>query len=311
MSALSRVGVLVKMRAIELRKAERVAREVRGSPVQKNADAGVVAAVDEFHEFRGRAVAASSGEIANCLIAPGTIEGMFHDGKQFDVGVAEIFDVGNELIAEFAVSEPAIVILGNATPRAEMDFVNRHGRFEPIFLGAAVDPLVVGPLVGVEVDDDRAGVGTQLRAEGVRIRFEGEHRALRANDFVLVDGAFAEFGNEEFPDSRRAASAHGIDAAIPVVEVADEADAARARGPNGEMNAADPFERFEVRAEFFVGVVVAAFSHEMEIKLAEKIGERVGVKSFDGFTVAGTKANAIGAGSWRALLRIRKRGFKE
>ena len=94
----------------------------------------VVAAVDKFHEFRGGAVAAGGGEVANRLIAPGAVEGMLHDGKQFDVGVAEILDVGNELIAEFAVSEPAIAFFGDATPGAEMDFVDGDGGFEPILL---------------------------------------------------------------------------------------------------------------------------------------------------------------------------------
>src|SRR5208282_6204943 len=101
MRALARVGMFVKVRAIELREAERVAREVRGSPVEKNADAGVVAAVDKLHEFSGGAVAAGGGEVANRLIAPGTVERMLHDGKQLDVRIAEIFYIRYELIAEF------------------------------------------------------------------------------------------------------------------------------------------------------------------------------------------------------------------
>ena len=55
----------------------------------------------------------------------------------------------------------------------------------------------------------------------------------------------------------------------------------------------------------------AAFAHEMEIKLAEKVGEGVGIESFDRFAVAGAVANAVRGGRWRALLRIGKRGFKE
>src|SRR5580765_5514556 len=121
--------MFVKVRAIELREAERVAREMRGSPVQKNADTGVVAAVNKFHELSGRAVAAGGGKIADRLIAPGAIEGMLHDGKQFDVRVAKILNVGDKLIAEFAVSEPAILFFGDAAPGAEMDFVDGDGRF--------------------------------------------------------------------------------------------------------------------------------------------------------------------------------------
>src|SRR5580700_9476839 len=134
MRALARVGVLVEVRAVELREAEGVAREMRGSPVQENADAGVMAAIDKLHELSGSAVAAGGSEVANRLVAPGTVERVFHDGKQLDVGVAKILDVGNKLIAKLAIGEPAVVAFGYATPGAEVDFVDGHGRFEPVFL---------------------------------------------------------------------------------------------------------------------------------------------------------------------------------
>src|SRR5580700_1888531 len=134
MRALARVGVLVEVGAVELRQSESVAREMRGSPVQKDADAGVVAAVDKLHEFGGRAVAAGGGEIANRLVAPGTVKGVLHNGKQLDVRVAKILDVGNELIAKLVIGEPAVVVFGDATRGAKMDFVDGDRRFEPIFL---------------------------------------------------------------------------------------------------------------------------------------------------------------------------------
>src|SRR5882762_9568756 len=108
MSALARVGVFEKMSAVELREAVSVAREVRGSPIEQDANAFLVAAVDKFLKIRGRAEAAGGGVIAEGLVAPGAVKGMLHDGEQFDVGVAEIFDVWNELVGEFAIGEPAI-----------------------------------------------------------------------------------------------------------------------------------------------------------------------------------------------------------
>src|SRR5258707_12352628 len=107
MSALAGIGVLVKVRAVEFSEAVGIAREVRGGPIEEDAQAGVVAAVDKLHEFSGRAVAAGGGEIADGLVAPGTVEGILHDGPQVDVGVAEVFYGGNWLIAQFPVGEPA------------------------------------------------------------------------------------------------------------------------------------------------------------------------------------------------------------
>jgi len=49
---------------------------------------------------------------------------VLHDGEQFDVRVAEIFYVGDELVGKLAVGEPAIAVFGDTTPGAEMDFVN-------------------------------------------------------------------------------------------------------------------------------------------------------------------------------------------
>src|SRR5260370_6373485 len=170
---------------------------------------------------------------------------------------------------------------------------------------------MVGPYVRIGIDADRAGIGAKFGAERVGIGFEREHGAACADNFVFVDGAFAELGGEEFTDSGRAARTQGIDAAIPVVEIANDADPFGAGSPDGEMHAADTFERFEMRAKLFVRVVVAAFAHEMKIKLAEKVGEGVGVEGFDRFAVGGAKANAIRGRGWGALLRVGEGDLKE
>src|SRR5215469_5718702 len=116
MRALARVGVFVEMAAVELREAVGVTREMRGSPIENDADAGPVAAIDELHEFRRGAVTAGGGEVAQSLVSPGAVIRMFHHRKQFDVRIAEFFNVRNELIAKLAISEPAIVILGDPAP---------------------------------------------------------------------------------------------------------------------------------------------------------------------------------------------------
>src|SRR5258706_504596 len=124
MRALAGIGVFEEVGAVELGKAVSVAREVRGSPIENNADAGLMAAIDKFLKIGGRSEAAGGGVVAEGLVAPGAVKGMFHDGEQFDMGVAEILDVGDELLGEFAVGEPAIFFFWNAAPGAEVNFVN-------------------------------------------------------------------------------------------------------------------------------------------------------------------------------------------
>ena len=105
--------MFVEMRAVEECQAVRVAREMRGRPVEKHADAFLVAAVDEIHEIVGRAEAAGHRVIADRLIAPRRIERMLHDRQQFDVRVAHLLDVGNQLVRQFAIGEPAISFIGS------------------------------------------------------------------------------------------------------------------------------------------------------------------------------------------------------
>ena len=130
MLAQARIGVLVEMRAVELGQAVGVVGEVGRRPIENHAQALLMAAIHEVHEVGGRAVAAGGGEIADGLVAPGAVEGMLHDGQQLDVREAHLLDVGNQLVGQFAVGEPAIAFL--AAPGAQMDFVDGNGLGQPV-----------------------------------------------------------------------------------------------------------------------------------------------------------------------------------
>ena len=58
-------------------------------------------------------------------------------------------------------------------------------------------------------------------------------------------------GNEDFPDSRCRARAWR-DAALPEIEIADDADALRVRRPHHEGHAADALHLHRMRAELVV-----------------------------------------------------------
>ena len=66
---------------------------------------------------------------------------------------------------------------------------------------------------------------------------------MAALDLVLVDLALAEVGDEELPDPGRAAIAHRVAPAVPVIEVADHADPLGVGRPDGEMDAAETLVR--------------------------------------------------------------------
>src|SRR5262249_41031541 len=116
-----------------------------------------------------------------------------------------------------------------------MNFIDGNRRVEPVLLFACGEPAGIVPLIIFEIDDDGAGVGAEFGAKGVRIGFQRQEISVRAGDFEFVDGALFGVRKKKFPDAGRAARAHGVDAAVPAVEIADEADATRAWSPDSKV----------------------------------------------------------------------------
>ena len=174
-----------------------------------------------------------------------------------------------------------------------MEFVDGDGGVLPVECGAVAHPGAIGPLVTVEIDDHGAGFGAQFGGEGVGIGFECHHLAGAREDFEFVEAAFGERGDENLPDAGGAV-AHGMDAAVPAVEIADDADAQRVGRPDGEMHAGDSGNFAEMRAELVVILEMSAFAEEVKIVIGENGRESEGVVGFDGLVLRGGGAQAIG-----------------
>src|SRR5215204_3751093 len=98
-----------------------------------------------------------------------------------------------------------------------MNFVNAQRRAERIVFGALAQPLVVAPLEFFIVPDDRSVLRRRLEEESIRVGFENQMSVGVAN-FVLVKRTLENTGDEYLPHPRRTKTAHGVHAAIPVVE---------------------------------------------------------------------------------------------
>src|ERR1700730_2883650 len=75
-------------------------------------------------------------------------------------------------------------------------------------------------------------------------------------------------GKKEFPDSCAEKFAHGMHAAVPVVEIANHTYPLGIWRPNCKVNAAFAIERAQMRAEFVVDSPVLTFGKKMQIGLA-------------------------------------------
>ena len=215
--------------------------EVAGNPIDDHPDAVGVALIYEVHEVLGGAEAGSAGVVADDLVAPGSVVGMFSDGEHFDVGEAEFFDVGDEFGGEFSVGEETGTgffvrdddnRFGFAVradrgycgipmhPGAEVEFVDGDGLGEGFALAALLHPVVVVPGVVAQVGDDRGGLWAGFLLEAVGVGFFVDV-AFVVFDLIFVAIVFFKFWDEEFPDSS-GASSHLVLATVPVVEVAKD-----------------------------------------------------------------------------------------
>src|SRR5262245_36393169 len=88
-----------------------------------------------------------------------------------------------------------------------------------------------------------------------------------------------------------------MDAAVPAVEIANDADAARIGRPNSPVNTTHACELADMRSHFFVGAEVCPFAKQVQIKIGEQRGKRVGVLGLRGRSAGPGDAEAIVARS--------------
>src|SRR6516165_6986688 len=121
--SLSRIRVFIQVSSVKVTEAGLVFREMRRDPVQNHSDSLLMKVVDEIHEVVGRSKPAGGGKVADSLVSPGTIERMLHDRKQFHVRETRIVNVLGQKRSQFAVGEPAAILLGHSPPGSKVYFI--------------------------------------------------------------------------------------------------------------------------------------------------------------------------------------------
>ena len=260
-----RVVGFVEIYAVEFAQAVRVFAEVAGHPIHYHAYSVLVSGLDEVAEIVRFAVAARHCVIARRLIAPRIIQRVFGQRHELDVRVVHFHDVFNQLVGQLAVSQITSVL---ALPRARVHFVNQHGvRVGRMFLFELL-PLAVLPIVAFKVVNPRRGLRTLLRPKAVGIIFQNV-RTVRRKDCVFVEVALLESLNKNFPSFAVLQLNHSVDAIVPVVEVADDADGFCMRSPHREAHALFTVAFDEVCAEHFISAIVRALVEQIKTVLTE------------------------------------------
>src|SRR6202140_3779583 len=141
-----------------------VGREVRWDPVENDRDVVLVQIVDEVHEILRRAITRCGSEVTRGLISPRTIEGMLHDGEQFNVGESQLIDVVGEAGRDLAISKRTVVLFGDAHPGAEVNLVDGYGRVQRVGGCALFEKGCVAPGVA-KIPDHGSGARRLLGEE--------------------------------------------------------------------------------------------------------------------------------------------------
>src|SRR5215467_5794587 len=100
-------------------------------------------------------------------------------------------------------------------------------------------------------------------------------------------------------------------APVPAVHRADKADAASAGRPHRKVRSGNARDGVQVRAQFFIRVVVPALAHQVQIEIAEQEGKGVWVEDLEGIAMKGAALNFVAAGLRRGGLIGRPHGFEE
>ncbi|MOA16824.1 hypothetical protein D3C78_1370550 [compost metagenome] len=122
---------------------------MRRYPIENHPEFGLVAGVDERGELVRRAIARTRRELRQQLITPRTAERVFHDRHQFDVGEAQVFDIGNQPLGQLG---PGVLaghfaqIVQLALPRAGVQFVDRQRRRHPLAVAPGHHPVLILPV---------------------------------------------------------------------------------------------------------------------------------------------------------------------
>ena len=178
MCSLSGIQMLIQTGSVKSGKAVGIPGEVRRHPVQNHADSRLMHLVHEIHEILRRAVSGSGRVIADHLIAPGTVEGMLHDGHQFNMGIPHLLHIGNDSRGQFPIIAVGSVVL-RTLEGAQVQLIDADRRIAVVRLFPLLQPLLVLPGKAGNIPDHRGRIRTELLAEGIGIRFQVGKAALR------------------------------------------------------------------------------------------------------------------------------------
>lgn len=295
------VGILVKRGAVEQAEPVWLLGEMVRDPVGHHTDPRTVAGVYQVAEVIGRAKTAGGRIEGRRQVAEGVVIGMLGNRQQGDVGETEVRNILHKLVGQLAVGEIAVILLGLAPPRAQVDLIKGKGRVGAMAFLTAAHPAPVAPLELPGVLDHRSKPGRALGEEGVGVGLDRRGRTERTLDLVFVERAGGHTGEENLPHATVVAPTHPMAATVPAIEVPHHRHVACVWRPHGKRDAVHLFHLGRVSAENLVAGEMFARSQRVGISVRDHRRETVGIVDV---------SFALGSGNPQAV-RERRPGIRD
>ena len=187
------------------------------------------------------------------------------------MGEAHPFGIRHQLVGKLAVAQPEVII-GMATPGAEVHLINRDWRIK------LVSQLALRRLLDLfrQPADERGAIRAHLRFKSVRVGLHPQV-AVGINQLEFIQLAVQRAGNEQLPDAGLFTQAHRVAATIPVVKLADDRHPTGVRRPDRETRADHAVHSIGMRAQRFIRTQVRAFRQQPDIQILQQRAKTVRV----------------------------------
>src|SRR5579871_2688868 len=181
---------------------------------------------------------------------------MLADGQELDMRIAHLFDIGWQFLRQFFIRKKAPAFFCAAAPGTQVHFINRQRSVKRLAFFAAVQPVGILPLILVQIEDNRGSCRAHFGIEAVWVGALGVIALEVRDNGILITFTHAKVRDKEFPNAAIVAALHGMPSPIPLIEIADDADALRARCPDDKMHPLDAIYLAWVRAHLLVDLMM-------------------------------------------------------
>ena len=236
-------------------------------PVKDHADSRLMQFIHEEHKVLRCTVSGGRGIITDHLIAPGSIQRMFHNRHQFHMGVSHFFYIVNDLRSDLTIVR-IILSLVRCHKASQIHFIHTDRSISALILFATFQEFVVLPFIITDIRNYRSRLRSLLCSIAVGVRLQISKSSLDLQlVFVTVSGFCS--GNKQFKDTGIPQSSHLMDPPVPFIKITDYTDTHGIRRPDGKIGSCVPIQFHGMCPKLFIDCIMNACGKTIHVFLRD------------------------------------------